>query len=137
MTYSYPMQLNIQYSTDQEYRKCLRDVFQMDSTQFPDVKDMDLDQVTADEMMYDEKAASRTMKHVFENTFQHKDFILLYEKAASFMFSIDTNIGLTILFGYDYLDLFHPLLSGFFSNMDNKTLSSMSEYKLLYDKLHK
>jgi hypothetical protein len=137
MTYSYPMQLNIQYSTDQEYRKCLRDVFQMDSTQFPDVKDMDLDQVTADEMMYDEKAASRTMEHVFENTFQHKDFILLYEKAASFMFSIDTNIGLTILFGYDYLDLFHPLLSGFFSNMDNKTLSSMSEYKLLYDKLHK
>ena len=137
MTYSYPTQLNIQYSTDQEYRKCLRDVFQMDSTQFPDVKDMDLDQVTADEMMYDEKAASRTMKHVFENTFQHKDFILLYEKAASFMFSIDTNIGLTILFGYDYLDLFHPLLSGFFSNMDNKTLSSMSEYKLLYDKLHK
>ena len=78
MTYSYPMQLNIQYSTDQEYRKCLRDVFQMDSTQFPDVKDMDLDQVTADEMMYDEKAASRTMEHVFENTFQHKDFILLY-----------------------------------------------------------
>ena len=137
MTYSYPIQLNIQYSTDQEYRKCLRDVFQMDSTQFPDVKDMDLDQVTADEMMYDEKAASRTMEHVFENTFQHKDFILLYEKAASFMFSIDTNIGLTILFGYDYLDLFHPLLSGFFSNMDNKTLSSMSEYKLLYDKLHK
>ena len=137
MTYSYPTQLNIQYSTDQEYRKCLRDVFQMDSTQFPDVKDMDLDQVTADEMMYDEKAASRTMEHVFENTFQHKDFILLYEKAASFMFSIDTNIGLTILFGYDYLDLFHPLLSGFFSNMDNKTLSSMSEYKLLYDKLHK
>ena len=137
MTYSYPMQLNIQYSTDEEYRKCLRDVFQMDSTQFPDVKDMDLDQVTADEMMYDEKAASRTMEHVFENTFQHKDFILLYEKAASFMFSIDTNIGLTILFGYDYLDLFHPLLSGFFSNMDNKTLSSMSEYKLLYDKLHK
>jgi len=137
MTYSYPMQLNIQYSTDQEYRKCLRDVFQMDSTQFPDVKDMDLDQVTADEMMYDEKAASRTMEHVFENTFQHKDFILLYEKAASFMFSIDTNIGLTILFGYDYLDLFHPLLSGFFSNMDNKILSSMSEYKLLYDKLHK
>jgi len=109
----------------------------MDSTQFPDVKDMDLDQVTADEMMYDEKAASRTMEHVFENTFQHKDFILLYEKAASFMFSIDTNIGLTILFGYDYLDLFHPLLSGFFSNMDNKILSSMSEYKLLYDKLHK
>ena len=137
MTYSYPMQLNIQYSTDQEYRKCLRDVFQMDSTQFPDVKDMDLDDITADEMMYDEKAASRTMEHVFENTFQHKDFILLYEKAASFMFSIDTNIGLTILFGYDYLDLFHPLLSGFFSNMDNKTLSSMSEYKLLYDKLHK
>jgi len=137
MTYSYPTQLNIQYSTDEEYRKCLRDVFQMDSTQFPDVKDMDLDQVTADEMMYDEKAASRTMEHVFENTFQHKDFILLYEKAASFMFSIDTNIGLTILFGYDYLDLFHPLLSGFFSNMDNKTLSSMSEYKLLYDKLHK
>ena len=137
MTYSYPMQLNIQYSTDQEYRKCLRDVFQMDSTQFPDVKDMDLDQVTADEMMYDEKAASRTMEHVFENTFQHKDFILLYEKAASFMFSIDTHLGLTILFGYDYLDLFHPLLSGFFSNMDNKTLSSMSEYKLLYDKLHK
>ena len=137
MTYSYPTQLNIQYSTDQEYRKCLRDVFQMDSTQFPDVKDMDLDQVTADEMMYDEKAASRTMEHVFENTFQHKDFILLYEKAASFMFSIDTNIGLTILFGYDYLDLFHPLLSGFFSNMDNKILSSMSEYKLLNDKLHK
>ena len=137
MTYSYPIQLNIQYSTDEEYRKCLRDVFQMDSTQFPDVKDMDLDDVTADEMMYDENAASRTMEYVFNNTFQNKDFISLYEKSASFMFSIDNNIGLTILFGYDYLDLLHPLLSLFFSNTDIDTISSMSEYKQLYEKLHK
>ena len=139
MTYSYPIQLNVQYSTNQEYRKCLRNVFQMDSTQFPNIDTMDLDDVTADEIMYDEKAASRTMEHVFKNTFQHKDFIVLYEKAASFMFSIDQNIGLTILFGYDYLDLFHPLLSVFFSNTETGagTLSSMSEYKLLYDKLHK
>ena len=65
MTYSYPIQLNIHYSTDEEYRKCFRNVFQMDSMQFPDIDNMDLDDVTADEMMYDEKAASRTMEYVF------------------------------------------------------------------------
>ena len=137
MTYSYPADLNIRYSTDLEYRKCLRDVFQMNPLNFQDVSQMDLDDITTDEMMYDETAANDTMEYVSTHTIQRSDFISLYEKTASFMFSTDHNIGLTILFGYDYLDLFHPLLTLFFSNTNIDSISSTREYKQLYDKLHK
>lgn len=136
MTYSYPVHLNIQYSNNNEYRDCIRQVFQMNARNFPDTSMLELDDETQDEMMYDDKSANDMMDFIYERTKLKDEFIDLYSKAASFMFSIDTNIGLTILFGYDYLDLFHSLLQVFFSNPPESTIVQSSEYTRLYDKLY-
>jgi hypothetical protein len=136
MTYSYPVHLNIQYSNNNEYRDCIRQVFQMNARNFPDTSMLELDDETQDEMMYDDKSANDMMDFIYERTKLKDEFIDLYSKAASFMFSIDTNIGLTILFGYDYLDLFHSLLQVFFSNPSESTIAQSSEYTRLYDKLY-
>ena len=96
MTYSYPVHLNIQYSNNNEYRDCIRQVFQMNARNFPDTSMLELDDETQDEMMYDDKSANDMMDFIYERTKLKDEFIDLYSKAASFMFSIDTNIGLTI-----------------------------------------
>jgi hypothetical protein len=51
------------------------------------------------------------------------------------MFSTDPNIGLTILFGYDYLDLFHSLLNTIFTNQNITDISQIAEYKKLHAKV--
>lgn len=137
MKYSYPLHLDIKYSNDNEYRECIRRVFQMNSCLFPDTSNLDLDDVTQDEMMYDTQSANDMMDFVYEHTNMKNEFINLYTRAASFMFSTDINIGLTILFGYDYLDLFHPVLKLFFANPSGTNFTQSIEYIQLYDKLHK
>ena len=135
MKYSYPLHLYIKYSNDNEYRQCIRQVFQMNACLFPDTSNLDLDDVTQDEMMYDTQSADM-MDFVYEHTNTKNEFINLYTQAASFMFSTDINIGLAILFGYDYLDLFHPVLKLLFSNPSDTNLTQSIEYIQLYDKLH-
>jgi len=133
--YSYPTNLNIQYSDNTEYRKCLRNIFKMNANNYPDTTSMDLDDETEDEMKYDYESASRTLDYVMENTINYPEIISLYEKAGSYMFSTDPNIGLTILFGYDYLDLFHSLLKTIFMNKNITNISDIDEYKKLHDKI--
>jgi len=135
MTYSYPTTLNIQYSDNTEFRNCLRQIFKMNCHHFPNTDD--LDEETADEIMYDSKAANDTMDFIFSKTKHNTLFNTLYAKTASFMFSTDTEIGLTILFSYDYLYLFHSLLVLFFSNDIHFDLSKSSEYNTLYTKIFK
>jgi len=137
MKYSYPLHLDIKYSNDKEYRQCIRQVFLMDAHLFPDTSNLDLDDVTQDEMMYDSQSANKMMDFVYKHTNAKNEFINLYTQAASFMFSTDMNIGLTILFGYDYLDLFHPVLRLFFDNPSDTNLTQSIEYIQLYDKLYK
>ena len=66
-----------------------------------------LDDETADELSYDEEAAGKFMDYIYENTKDHPLFQVAYDTAAGFMFSMDRNIGLTILFSYDYLREFY------------------------------
>jgi hypothetical protein len=135
MSLSYPIKLNIEYSNNNQYRYCLRNVFQMNTNNFPDISD--LDHETADELMYDEKSANIIMNLVYQRTKSYPEFTILYEKAASFMFSTDHSIGLSILFSYDYLDLFHSLLKILLSNSYHiHDISRTSEYIQLYNKLH-
>lgn len=133
--YSYPTSLNVQYSNNNEYRKCLRNVFKMNPNNYPDTTSMDLDDETEDEMMYDYESAAHTLDYVMENTTNLPQIMELYEKAGSYMFSTDPNIGLTILFGYDYLDLFHSLLKTIFTNQNITDISQIAEYKKLYAKV--
>ena len=87
MEYSYPIQLTIEYSNDTEYRHCLRKLFKMNPTNYPDISEMNLDEITKDEQSYDLDAANITMDYIFEITKTIPEVINLYEKTASFMFS--------------------------------------------------
>lgn len=137
MTYSYPVDLIIDYSNNTQYRQCLRNLFKMNSNNYPETKDMDLDDETMDEMSYDGKSATVTMDYILETTKSIPEIINLYEKTASFMFSTDPNIGLTIMLGYDYLDLFHKLLQKIIAGIPNEELLQTDIYKQLYAKIYK
>ena len=110
-----------QYTTNTEYRQCLRELFKMN----PEiceakVKDTEnhnqetIDDETADEMRYDNEAVGKIMDYIYEKTQKHKLFQELYDKAASKMLSLDRDIGLCVLFSYDYLLLFQNCLDVFF-----------------------
>ena len=74
-----------------------------------------LDDITRDEISYDEKAASIMLEYIYNETIHIPEFKLLYEKAAAIMFSTDDTIGQAVLFSYDYFSCYHACLVEFFS----------------------
>jgi hypothetical protein len=78
-----------------------------------------LDSETRDEMCYDAVAAMKVMDYVYDCTKDTPEFMVLYTKAAAKMFSEDPNLGIAVLFSYDYLQLFHACLVEFFSDQFN------------------
>jgi hypothetical protein len=76
----------------------------------------EIDEITRDELDYDESAASKILDFVFEKTFENALFQELYDIAAAKMISMDRSIGLAVLFSYDYMALFHRCLCCYFTN---------------------
>lgn len=111
----YNTKLQIKYSNDYEYRAILREIFSM--KRMIQV-DPDLDEITRDEQDYDVDAASQKLDFIFEMTSGNPWFQELYDIAASKMISTDRSIGLSVLFSYDYLALFHRCLCSFFDDPD-------------------
>lgn len=115
---------NVYYTNDFEYRAWLRRLLCMvppnDGTSTNDIEndDDDLDEITRDELNYDEKAAEHSLNYVYDRTHNHPLFQELYSLAAGVMFSLDKNIGLSVLFSYDYMALFHQCLCCYFENPD-------------------
>lgn len=139
-TYSYPTDLTISYTNDEEYRKIIRRVFQMKSDSYPYIVHSDIDAVSRDELEYDETSAYSAMEYIFDKTRRVPPFIAIYEQAASFMFSTDINIGMAVLFSYDYLLLFHNCLKDFFtllSRNEGPFTIENENYKLLHIHLFK
>jgi hypothetical protein len=139
-TYSYPTDLTISYTNDEEYRKIIRRVFQMKSDSYPDIVHSDIDAVSRDELEYDETSAYSAMEYIFDKTRRVPPFIAIYEQAASFMFSTDINIGMAVLFSYDYFLLFHNCLKDFFtllSRNEGPFTIENENYKLLHIHLFK
>lgn len=115
----YNVDYSVEYSNNFEYRKCIRQVFNMDiEGKQPDWSKMDedLDEETKDELMYDQDAMFVGLDFIYEKTHNHPLFKELYEIAASKMISIDPNIGIAVIFSYDYFYLFHLCLADFFKN---------------------
>uniref|UniRef100_A0A6C0E9D8 Uncharacterized protein n=1 Tax=viral metagenome TaxID=1070528 RepID=A0A6C0E9D8_9ZZZZ len=113
--YVYPTKLKIFYNTNSTYRNCLRTLFKMNPNNFPKF-DMDLDDETRDENDYDIDSAAIAMNTVLHDITKNSFFLYLLDKAAARMFSTDREIGLSILFSYDYLDVFHNCLVYFYTN---------------------
>jgi hypothetical protein len=107
------------YNTNEEYRQKMREMFYMDCSEIKEsILTEEIDDVSLDELLYDENKINSEMEKMYELTKNHKLFQNLYELAASKMFSVDQTIGQCILFSYDYWYLFHKCLCVYFYTPD-------------------
>lgn len=111
--YEYPTDMIIQYQDTREYRNCLRCLFGMSSAKYPDIHP-DVDDESKDELEFDEDATAIAMEYVYSKTKDEPIFQQLYSLAAARMLSFDHEIGMSVLFSYDYLEIFHYCLVSFF-----------------------
>jgi len=130
---TYQLSYNPKYENNFQYRQCLRDVFSMDVTKNTpkwDQMDSDLDDETKDELIYEDSAISNGMDYIYNATKDNNEFKQLYLNAATLMFSQNPDIGLSILFAYDYFLDFHTCLRVFFDNPSGFS-ESTPEFKKL------
>ena len=106
----YNFDLTIQYNSNEEYRKCIRELFYMENI----IGNDDIDDETKDELDYDDETISKTMDLLFDMTKNNTLFQELYDLAAGLMFSTNREIGIVVLFSYDNLPLFHNCLASFY-----------------------
>ena len=114
--FHYPCHAIVQYTNDNEYRACIRQVFQMNEKEKN--TDDDMDAVSRDELDYDMDAFSKFIDNVFINTRENSDLFELYKNAAAVFFSLDEVIGLSVLFSFDYFHHFHKCLCMYFTNKE-------------------
>jgi hypothetical protein len=123
----------VDYNDETSYRAAIRKIFRM-KDRGADIlaENPDLDELTRDELNFDTEA----FKIGHDNLFvMLKDNLLFYDicvKAASFMLSEDPEIGLCILFSYDYFKLFYLILVKY-STVDIND----ADYKILYADLYR
>lgn len=111
----YNINISVSYNNNSSYRECLRNVCLMDisNLNIPFDQMEDLDDETKDELLFDQNAMNRTMDYVYDLTKQNTCFKEFYVLGAGQMFSQDEQIGLAVLFSYDYFALFHACLIEF------------------------
>ena len=110
------------YNNNTEYRKCIRELFFMQS--LPDAKfEMysHVDDESRDELDFDYSYMDSALVEFFKETREHHLFKELYLLAAARLISEDPTIGQAILFSYDYLEIFHHCLVCFFKTSDGLT----------------
>lgn len=114
---NYNTNFTVDYNNDNQYRKCLRIVFNMDLTTSSNyikylekMNDETFDEETEDEMLFDNDSVVKGLSFIYDKTKDNCNFRELYELAAAKMISQDLNIGMTICFSYDYFFLFHKYL---------------------------
>lgn len=137
---NYPIDLVIQYTNDFEYRASVRQLFSMSDTSLIDKSMLEsdssesIDPITLDENLYDPDASTKILDFIYANTRADPLFQRIYKHAAGFMFSEDPDIGLAVLFSYDYLVVFHPVLCAWFRKVD-VPIERTAEYNTLAKKL--
>lgn len=111
----------IEYKDNREYRAVLRDIFEMNP---PDIKcSQEMDSETLDELLFDDLSVLKNLEDLFNKTHKHPIFSELYVLAAGKLLSTEKHVGQVILFSYDYLFLFHPLICLYSNNpiqLDNQ-----------------
>jgi hypothetical protein len=99
----------VKYQTDEEYRSCICRIF----------SDADADADT-DEAPLNENTQDKILDFVYNKTHLLPLFRELYEFSAAKIFSRDLDLGMALLFSFDYFDLFHHCLV-LFLETDNIT----------------
>ena len=98
MSYNYEIE-QIYYEDDEGYQRTICQLFFMEF-----------------ETGFDNEMIDRTLDKIYLKTKAQPLFQKVYVKAASFMLSENPEIGLAVLFAYDNLPLFHPVLVEFNKN---------------------
>ena len=94
----------VRYTTNKEYRQAIRDFCNMNTIALE--FETDVDDETYDELQFDMDSMKQSMDIIFEMTKDNKYWTILYEKAAAKFFSTHNEIGLSVLFSYDYFSKF-------------------------------
>ena len=130
----YRLETVVEYSNSEEYRRCSRELFGMDPKVYEkniaaleNHNQEELDQETRDELAYDEAAVNKTVDYVLDCTKGVAEFEEVYKMAARRMMSEDPEIGIAILFSYDYMQRFHQCLVEFFQGRWSKDSESYRE----------
>ena len=119
----------LDYSDEFEYRAALRRIFKMKEIV---CEDPDLDEITRDEMNFDNDAMKNGHAQLYAEMKDNLLFYDLFMKSASFMISDDPEVGFCVLLSYDYLKPFYPLL------VKRATVDvNDADYNALYTKLYK
>jgi hypothetical protein len=89
--FDYPTELEIAYSTDAEYRRCIRSLIKDKNKEISHSEvgfdaDADDETITNDEQDYDEISASNFLKEVFRDTSTNAELMALYKSAAGLCF---------------------------------------------------
>lgn len=117
------------YSNNKEYRELLRIFFNMDTSNIEsEIKHLNYDDETYDELLFDEMAVSNSMTNIFEKTKGNILFDELYILASAKMFSTNKETGLCILLSYDFFHDFYKLWNSY---IDNNFISKTNEYYIL------
>jgi len=125
----YNINVDVDYHDNIAFRHSLRDVFNMKCIE--DINNKVMDDESRDELLYDENTVNTCISFILETTKDKDYFIELYQITAGRVLSTDLGIGLSILFSYDNLKLFHLVLRDFFKDPYNYN-SSFDSYKNLY-----
>lgn len=119
----------IEYHTDFDYRNHIRRIFKMDmekmKADLAEKYDINgIDAVTLDEFMVDMGVMDNALRNLFNLTKDNSQFCELYDLAAAKMISTNREIGQSILYSYDYIYIFHPLMCAFLEYPDDKELQT-------------
>jgi len=112
--YNIPINFNVItpiYSNNVEYRKALQELCFL---RYPDTFPTGdypegTDPESCHEMTYDIENMTYALDFIWHNTRQQALFVELYKLAADEMITEDLEVGLAILFSYDYLRYFYPV----------------------------
>ena len=104
----------IEYLNDEEYRICIAQIFGMPK---------DLDDYSFEPIFDD----------IYERTKDEPFFKKIYAIAAGFMLSEDPNVGMCVLFAYDYAKAFYDVLCDYLNGAISNT--NKEENKATLEKL--
>jgi len=121
--------LNMCYSNNKEYRQVLRQFFLMDP-KLPEESE-NMDEESLDELLFDNKYVENIFDEIYKKTCKHIIFNEIYELGAACFIYSNKELGVAVLFSYDYFIFFYPLLCDFFDSSENleKTNQNYIELK--------
>jgi len=97
--------MSVTYSNNKEYRQAIRDFCNMNTIAL-DFDPDTYDEETYDEHQFDMDAMKQSMDIIYEMTKENPHWNVLYLKAAGKFISTVPEIGLSVLFSYDYFSKF-------------------------------